>query len=214
MKSFTKIICNLEEGNRIYRKENQVYCKQDKNQRKTSTLNEQKPKVIVLSCADSRVPVELVFNKNIGELFVVRVAGNIANSASIASIEYAIAVLEAKVLVVMGHEGCGAVKAAGKFKEDKKREGEKEEKKELKSYHLDQLLGQIEPAIREEKDLNSAVEANVYNTINMLTRWSKTIRDAQCGKKLVIRPAIYRLKNGKVDFLPEKKSDTLCKEDS
>lgn len=100
MANFEAIVNDLKEGNCKYQNDNQVYCKTDKVQLRNDNLTDQHPKVIVLSCADSRVPAELIFNKSIGELFVVRVAGNVANSASMASIEYAIAVLNAKVLVV------------------------------------------------------------------------------------------------------------------
>ena len=79
---------------------------------RASLTEGQQPFAIVLSCADSRVVPEMIFDCNIGELFVVRVAGNIANASSIASIEYAVAHLKCKMILVLGHESCGAVTAA------------------------------------------------------------------------------------------------------
>ena len=79
---------------------------------RTSTLEKQEPFAGILSCADSRVPVELVFDESIGKLFVTRVAGNIATAEIIASLEYGAAVLGTKVIMVLAHQGCGAVKAA------------------------------------------------------------------------------------------------------
>jgi len=79
---------------------------------KTKTVESQEPFAAVLSCADSRVPVELIFDQSIGHLFVARVAGNIATSAMIASLEYGVAVLGTKAIMVLGHANCGAVKAS------------------------------------------------------------------------------------------------------
>src|SRR5215475_7453997 len=81
---------------------------------KDKTVDKQEPFAAVLSCADSRVPVELIFDQTIGHIFVTRVAGNLVTPELIGSLEYGVAVLGVKVLVVLGHSGCGAVKAAMK----------------------------------------------------------------------------------------------------
>src|SRR6516225_3526439 len=81
------------------------------------TVEKQEPFAAVLACADSRVPVELIFDQSIGEIFVTRVAGNLVTPEIIASLEYAVAVLGVKVILVMGHSGCGAVKATIQGKE-------------------------------------------------------------------------------------------------
>merc|ERR1712087_91128 len=75
-------------------------------------ISKQFPSVAVLSCADSRVPVEIVFDQGLGDMFVVRVAGNCLDTTTTASLQYAVSHLKVKVLIVMGHEGCGAIKAA------------------------------------------------------------------------------------------------------
>ena len=84
---------------------------QDSNRRESLTKG-QEPYAIILSCADSRVVPELAFDAGLGEIFVIRVAGNVANTSSIASIEYAVAHLGSKIIVVLGHQSCGAVTAA------------------------------------------------------------------------------------------------------
>ena len=85
---------------------------EDKQILRDRTAEKQQPFAALLSCADSRVPVEIIFDQSIGELFVTRVAGNIATPEIIASLEYGAAVLGIKVILVLGHAGCGAVKAA------------------------------------------------------------------------------------------------------
>src|ERR1700733_15735752 len=106
----------LVEGNQRFVAQNLISFKEDLDILKAHSEEHQEPFAAVLSCADSRVPVELVFDQSIGHIFVVRVAGNIATPDTIASLEYGAAVLGTKVIVVLGHTNCGAVKAtiAGK----------------------------------------------------------------------------------------------------
>lgn len=159
---------------------------------------EQKPWCIVLSCADSRVTPELIFDTGIGELFVVRVAGNIANASSIASIEYAADALKeyVKGIVVLGHECCGAVSTAVKLK----KAGQS-----APSPALQHLVGHIMPALQKQptgKDpLAGYVRANARLAAQDLLARSKIIHDSN----LPIIPAYYRLKSGDVQFLPEAK---------
>ena len=95
------------------------------NHLRNATAGGQSPPTSILSCADSRVPAELVFDRSVGELFVVRVAGNVENTFNLASLEYAVANGWTKLIVVMGHSDCGAVKAAMKEPEPGKKEQEK-----------------------------------------------------------------------------------------
>ena len=101
----------LKEGNGRFVSDKLDGKLQDSNRRESLTGGQQ-PFAIILSCADSRVVPELAFDAGLGELFTVRIAGNVANTSTIASIEYAIAHLNTRVIVVMGHESCGAVGAA------------------------------------------------------------------------------------------------------
>lgn len=103
------IWADLEKGNRRFMAGKHTVISYNSMRRELS--KGQKPEVIVLGCADSRVPPELVFDKNLGELFVVRDAGNVSDAVSLGSIEYAVEHLHAKMIVVLGHESCGAVAA-------------------------------------------------------------------------------------------------------
>ena len=158
--------------------------------RRESLVGGQEPYAIILSCADSRVVPELAFDAGLGELFVVRVAGNVANSSSIASIEYAVAHVGSKLIVVLGHESCGAVTAAVAGGDN--------------GYNLNHLLAHISPAISasgEGADINDVVKKNVEVTINELNSRSPIIREATTNGDVKILGAYYNLNTGKVDFL-------------
>ena len=152
---------------------------------KERTVDKQEPVAAVLSCADSRVPVELIFDQTIGHIFVTRVAGNVATPEIIASLEYGVAVLGVKALVVLGHGACGAVKAAMK---------------------ADAVPGQISalyPCLRqgvEKSDGNfeKAIEANAKVQAELLRTSSTVIRDAYKGGKLKVESGVYDLASGKV----------------
>ena len=107
----------LIDGNRRFTSGRSTACEHDLAVLKQNTAEKQEPFAALLSCADSRVPVELIFDQSIGHLFVTRVAGNIVTPEIIASLEYGAAVLGTKVILVMGHGNCGAVKAAIQGKE-------------------------------------------------------------------------------------------------
>ena len=154
-----------------------------------SLTNGQQPFAIVLSCADSRVVPEMIFDCNIGELFVVRVAGNIANSSSIASIEYAVANIGCQLIIVLGHESCGAVTAALKGGDNGK--------------NLNHLCSFISPSIElaEDNQVNSVVRANAKYNADLLVKNSDIISEYVQSGKLKIQPAYYHLGQGKVDLL-------------
>ncbi|WP_424961052.1 carbonic anhydrase [Ekhidna sp.] len=157
--------------------------------RRSELVGGQSPWAIVLSCADSRVVPELAFDTGLGELFVLRVAGNIANTDTIASIEYAVAHLGTGVIVVMGHESCGAVGAALAGGDN--------------GYNLNHLLAQIEPAKAQagSDDVNTVVKKNAELSANDLYDRSSIIKGAVDGGKLKIVSAFYNLGSGKVDFI-------------
>jgi carbonic anhydrase len=185
-----KALEKLKEGNRNFCKDKLGYQKQNTSRRAELAAG-QEPFAVVLGCADSRVVPELVFDVGLGEIFVVRVAGNIANTSSIASIEYAIQHLNPKVnlVVVLGHEGCGAVKAALGGGDC--------------GYHLNMLLAHLQPAVSQATGktdgakLVSTVKKNARLTAKRLGLASKSFE----RKSLEIVPAYYNLASGKVDFL-------------
>jgi carbonic anhydrase len=177
----------LERGNNKYVVDELSHDYQD-TERRVSLQKIQEPWAVVLSCADSRVVPELIFDCGLGQLFVVRVAGNIANTESIASIEYAVANLPIQVIIVLGHEGCGAVSAALSCKDKDA------------GLNLNMLLAQIQPAVAgmKKSQLTEAIEKNVQTAAAQLKERSDIIAGA---KKVKIVPAIYRLKTGEVDYL-------------
>lgn len=167
--------------------------------RRRALASGQNPSTIILSCSDSRVPPELIFDQGLGDLFTIRVAGNVLGSAQVASIEYAIEHLGAKLVVVLGHESCGAVKAALASKP----------KVSSGSTDLDWLVGEIKPNLRGravasigDNDLNirQPVMANVDAVTEQLTVRSHIISHAMGEGKLKVVRGIYSLESGKVDF--------------
>ncbi len=194
-------IAEMKRGNERFVKGELVSAKADLKVRK-SLVGGQKPHTIVLSCSDSRVAPELVFDKGLGEIFPIRVAGNVISSQGTASIEYAVEHLGARALVVMGHESCGAVKAALDTPVGKS----------AGSFDLDNLVSAIRPAIdnsrgiaSHDKKIRAPVLANVHSVACGLVERSKIIRDAVVSGRLKIAPSIYSLETGKVDFMDLKK---------
>lgn len=152
------------------------------------TVEKQEPFAGVLSCADSRVPVELVFDQTIGHIFATRVAGNIVTPEIIGSLEYGVTVLGLKVLVVLGHTACGAVKAAMKG---------------------DDVPGQISVLYQRLQagvskaggDVNKAVELNAMAQADLLRTSSPVIRDAIRAKTLRVESGVYDLATGRVKII-------------
>lgn len=184
-----EVLQRLEDGNDRFVHDKLDGRLQNSSRRESLTAG-QEPYAIILSCADSRVVPELAFDTGLGELFVVRVAGNVANSSSIASIEYAVANLGTPVIVVLGHQSCGAVTAAVNGGNN--------------GYNLNHLLMHIAPAIDavdDDADVNEVVRKNAILTAEELSTRSAIIRGAVDSGKLKIVPAYYHLDSGKVEIL-------------
>jgi len=193
MMTIEEIQARLKEGNTRYVSDSKNAAQQDLIRRE-ALVDGQEPFAIILSCADSRVVPEMIFDTGLGELFVIRVAGNIANSSSIASIEYAVAHLGTKVIVVLGHQSCGAVTAAVSAAKNNEDLGK----------HLNHLVGHIGPAIKASSDddaINDIVKKNAELTSVELGNSSEIIGDALEVGSLKILPAYYNLDGGKVEFL-------------
>ncbi|MFN0118442.1 MAG: carbonic anhydrase [Elusimicrobiota bacterium] len=153
----------------------------------------QKPKFIVLTCADSRLSPELIFDKNLGELFVLRTAGNIADPIVLGSIEYAVEHLGSKMLVILGHEKCGAVAAAC-------------DGGTMPTTNLEAIVKKIGAGISELKNRFSgeplktlAIRANIYQSSNDIVKNSPIVKEALEKHGLQIVNAIYRLESGEVE---------------
>ncbi len=185
-----EIIKRLKDGNERF-----VYDKlegKDRDSiRRDSLTTGQSPFAAILGCADSRVVPEIVFDVGLGEIFTVRVAGNIANIASIASIEYAVTVLGVKVILVQGHSSCGAVSAAIDGSD--------------LGYNLNLLLTHIKPAIDQVPtgNIDDVIKKNAeLNAEEMVTR-SSLIKQAVESGQVKIIPTFYNLESGEVEFLRE-----------
>ncbi len=159
----------------------------------------QYPEAVVLSCLDSRVPVEDVFHKAIGEIFVARVAGNIVNDDIIGSLEYACKVSGSKVIVVLGHEYCGAIKSSID---------------RVKLGFVTSVLEKIEPAIAVAEQnykgdytsknptfVDEVCKYNVINSINRIRNTSTILNEMEEKNEIKIIGGIYDMKTGKVEFI-------------
>lgn len=185
--NWNEALDRLKEGNERF-VEDKLDGKLQDSERKNALTGGQSPYAIVLSCADSRVVPELAFDTGLGEIFVVRVAGNVANPSSIASIEYAVAHLGSKLIVVMGHESCGAVAAAIAGGDN--------------GANLNHLLGFISPVVEQNKgaEMPYVVKENAKTSAGTLIANSDIISGAVENNNVKIVSAYYNLASGKVDF--------------
>lgn len=178
----------LLDGNRRFTSGRLTAFEQDLAILKANTIDKQEPFAAVLSCADSRVPVELVFDQSIGHIFVTRLAGNVVTSEIIASLEYGAGVLGTKVIVVMGHAGCGAVKATIQAKEV--------------PGQISALYPHIQPAIDQAgSNLEAATKANAKIQAGLLRESSTVIAGLVKEGKLKVVAAYYDLATGSVTIV-------------
>jgi carbonic anhydrase len=156
----------------------------------------QNPYAGILSCADSRIAPEYAFDSGRGDLFVCRVAGNFANSDTIASMEYAVAMLGTPLIVVLGHDACGAVGATIKSLKDNS----------TLPGHLPSLVTSIAPAVsaisgRSGDPLDNAIRQNVIDNVAKLKSATPILSSAVEQGKLKVVGGIYRLKDGRVEMI-------------
>lgn len=188
------VLTILKEGNRRFVHDRPLH--RDFNTLVSQTAESQHPIAAVISCIDSRVPVEMIFDVGVGDLFVARVAGNIINTDIVASMEYACAVSGAKLILILGHTGCGAIKAAC---------GD-----EVRG-HLPHLLDRIKPAIMKvrQEDVTSSnedfffrvTEENIRRSITILSSQSSILTELIKEDKLVILGAMYDIRTGLVTLV-------------
>ncbi len=165
------------------------------------TKDKQHPFASILSCSDSRAPTELLFDQALGDVFSVRLAGNIASDKAIGSLEFSSKYLGSKLIVVMGHTSCGAVKAACD---------------DFKDGHIGEIINLIKPSIRHEKTIAASErnsknpafvekvnELNVRHQIETIIRQSDILDEMIESKQIAIVGAIYDLANGRVRFLED-----------
>ncbi|EMY82496.1 carbonic anhydrase [Psychroflexus gondwanensis] len=190
-----EILKDLLEGNSRFTSDN--FHSRDYNALKVSATIGQYPKAVILSCVDSRVPVETVFDQGIGDIFVARVAGNFENKDILGSMEYACKVAGSKLVFVMGHESCGAVSAAC--------DG-------IELGNITHLLSNIKPAVEavktegkrdstNKKFVHDVVEKNVRLTIDRVREKSPILKDMEDKGDIKIVGGVYSLQSGKVELL-------------
>lgn len=175
----------LVAGNQRFRSNKLTSFQEDLDILKNRTVDKQEPFAAILACADSRVPVELVFDQSIGELFVARIAGNFVTPEIIASLEYGVAVLGIKALVVLGHANCGAVKAAMKA--------------DPVPGQISSLYPHLRPAVENSGgSLEKAIEENAMYQADLLRTSSTVIKEAIKSGTLKVQAGVYDLATGKV----------------
>ena len=193
----SSVLTDLLEGNKRFiesKSETVDYLEQVKQ-----TIDGQFPKAIILSCIDSRVPVELIFDQSIGDIFVARVAGNFENVDILGSMEYSCKVAGSKLVLVLGHESCGAVKAACDC---------------VELGNITEMLSKIKPAVdlaasQVEGETNSSnkkmVEKTVVNivllTLERIREQSPILKQMEVDKEIMIVGGIYHLSTGKIEIL-------------
>ena len=157
-------------------------------ERRDQLMDGQNPYAVVVSCSDSRVTPNIVFNAGLGEIFDIRLAGNVVDDDALGSIEYGVAHENAPLIVVMGHESCGAVTAAyNKYTKGTAVEG-----------NIEEIVEEIEPSINKDKTLDDAIHTNVTNVANEIKNDQIIKKLIDSGKVKVVE-AYYSL-DGKVEF--------------
>lgn len=191
-------LVDLRSGNERFASETSLADVDDQDHR-VSLVDGQAPHTTVLTCSDSRVAPEIIFDSKLGELFVIRTAGNVVDGDAVASIEYSCAFLKTPVLLIMGHQNCGAVTSA--FKEDKS----------AFSDNLQGLLAKIEPAVAQvksshpnvdkEEAIHLAIQENTRQVHQKILEMSPVIAGLVDDGSLEIQEAVYDMSSGQVVWL-------------
>ena len=186
----------LKAGNARYVSESATSDVVLDDSKRSALVDGQEPFAIILGCSDSRAPAELIFDQGLGDLFVIRVAGNIAAPSQIGSVEYAAAHIGTPLVVVLGHTRCGAVAATiGQMKAP-----------QAVSPNIESIVKRIAPALDGldldgDEIMDQAVEANVQATIQNLEAGSDILKERLAAGQLTVVGGVYDLQSGKVTFL-------------
>src|SRR6266699_1244083 len=185
-------ISKLKEGNGRYTSGNLQHPGQT-SERRAELAKTQHPFATILSCSDSRVPPEIVFDQGLGDLFIVRVAGNVINDEGLGSVEYSVDHLGTRLILVLGHQNCGAVKAAR----------ETIAAKGKAPGHIESLVTAIKPAVEAtaKDDLDTTVKANVKNVVQALRSSTPILKAEVDSGKIQVIGGYYSLDTGAVTFL-------------
>lgn len=193
----SEVLVILKKGNQEFVEDN-LTVRNNSDRIRTAVLG-QYPLAVVLSCLDSRVPVEDIFHRGIGDMFVSRVAGNIVNEDILGSLEYACKVSGSKLIVVLGHTHCGAIQSAID---------------DVKMGNITSLLSKIKPAVekansfykgdkssKNDEFMDAVCHLNVQRSIDEIRSKSPILKEMEDLNEIMIVGAIYDMKTGKVDFL-------------
>lgn len=198
-----KIMAELKAGNLRFSQGHSIHtAKSSLKKLKDFSKSGQFPKAIVLCCSDSRAPVELIFDQDIGDLFVIRVAGNIVAPSLVGSVEYAASMFGTSLVLVMGHTQCGAVRATLDHIETS----------QPFSENINDIVKRIKPHIftiaktkgmLSDDKMSEAIEANVRASVGQLSTSSQAIEKLVAQNKMQIYGAVLNLDTGLVYFLEE-----------
>lgn len=175
----------LMDGNQRFIKDKSL-CPDRNQDRRAASAAKQKPFAVVLGCSDSRVPPELAFDQGIGDIFVVRVAGNVVGATELDSVEYSAIYNNSSIIVVLGHQNCGAIEAvlANKTKD------------------VEAIATLIKQGLdKKHQTMATAVEANVRNSVKRIKKSPPIAKLIKAGKVEVVG-ALYELESGKITLLP------------
>lgn len=195
----------LVDGNARFVAGTSTHNKRATPNRREELVQGQAPFAIILGCSDSRVPAEIVFDQGLGDLFVIRIAGNIVAPSQIGSIEFAIEMFGTPLVIVLGHSQCGAISATV--------DALVHPEKISQCAHIGSIVKRIEPSVREllqadlglKKDIliSKACKANIRASVNQLRHSSEYVENLLAQGKLAIRGAEYDLESGVVNYLDE-----------
>lgn len=184
-------------GNKRFADNKSIYPRQTDEDLRNTTKG-QRPFAVVVGCSDSRVPNEIIFDQGVGDLFITRTAGQVMAEASFGTIEYAVEVLNTKLIVVLGHQSCGAVDAAMKLPPNP-------------PGHVITLINAIKPAslqakkanLSPEESLDFAIKQNVREQVNLLRELEPVLSQRYKKGEIIIVGAVYNLNSGTVEFIED-----------
>lgn len=173
----------LMEGNKRFVEEKMLH-KNKSQERRETVQSQQNPFAVIVACSDSRVAPEILFDEGIGDLFVVRVAGNVIGDLELESIEYGVIVLKASLVVLLGHESCGAIKAV----------------LSEQTQDIPAIAKIVKASFSGSPDLKQAIEANVLHGVELISQ-NKALAPLIKGRQLLVQGAYYNLNSGQVDLV-------------
>ncbi len=202
MLSAIEALNRLREGNQRFASDSRISEALTNEDRRAQVVKVQEPFAIILGCSDSRVPGEIIFDQGLGDLFVIRVAGNIVAPSQIGSVEFAADRFGTRLVVVLGHSNCGAIKATLE---------ELSRSSDAQSHHVQSIVDRIRPSVEpllsvgggrlsEDELTDLAVRANIRASANQLRHGSQMLEQLIAADGLLVVGAEYSLESGLVDF--------------